>query len=684
MDVLRVLVRAGTRQRRGGLAATALLLSLGIGAGLAVLSTAWKTDHAYPDYLRRAAVNELIVNPRFVTDRLIDLIRSTPGVESMVTDALLNASISDNRPQTRGESTSVTTAVVGSLDGRYTKRDRPVITRGRMPEAVDEAFLSVSTAKAISVGVGSVVPVTFWPTAPSDAPTDVVVQPLGTHRLRVVGIGVFSDEVLPDDLFPHQRVVVSPELARRYICTPVQPATDDPRSIDELLGVFFPPNCSSDARFFSLQVSGGDAGVDEVMAALNERFAAESQRLPGALRAVGASFSSIPTVTATERERIQRSLEPTVATIRILGLTLIAVTLVIATIMLLRSARAAEVDSTVWAQLGLTRRQQVVALAVPGAAAVLAGALASIGVGWLGSARGPVGSAGVLSPATRLGVPGSIIGLTLTTVVVGLGVAVLWTSWLGSAPSRATASHEPRSRLASAAITSGSTSMAMGVRAAWRRRGGHAALLAAMSLGVALVVAALLFSVNLVRVVDAPARFGWPYDVGVLINYGYDGADVDAIAASLDRPEVLRWGVAATYAQATIGGKTMPMVADLGGLADLGISVVEGSLPRTDSEVALGSRSADAAGLSVGDSAVVSTEFGDRDATVSGIVVMPPVGAFLSDRAALGTGMLTSGSFFTTLLQQGEVAAGMAPGTLSDHSGGFVGIDLRDGVDVAA
>jgi len=82
------------------------------------------------------------------------------------------------------------------------------------------------------------------------------------------------------------------------------------------------------------------------------------------------------------------------------------------------------------------------------------------------------------------------------------------------------------------------------------------------------------------------------------------------------------------------------------GLVNLGMSTLEGVLPRNDHEVALGAGSAERVGKSVGDELTVVGDYGTRTATVTGIVVLPSVGAFLSDRAGLGTGGLLSAPFF--------------------------------------
>ena len=58
-------------------------------------------------------------------------------------------------------------------------------------------------------------------------------------------------------------------------------------------------------------------------------------------------------------------------------------------------------------------------------------------------------------------------------------------------------------------------------------------------------------------------------------------------------------------------------------------------------------------------------------------------GAFLSDRAGLGTGILLSAPFFHEVVRAAEAAAGVPAGKFYDTIGGFVAIDLRDGVNAA-
>ena len=103
MKAVVLMAVAGFRRRPYARLALALLIVVGIGTSLASLCAAWKTDHAYPEYLRRAEVGQLVVNPSLATDRLIDAIRTTPGVDHMVSDVLLLATAGESGPKRRVE-----------------------------------------------------------------------------------------------------------------------------------------------------------------------------------------------------------------------------------------------------------------------------------------------------------------------------------------------------------------------------------------------------------------------------------------------------------------------------------------------------------------------------------------------------------------------------------------------------
>ena len=77
---------------------------------------------------------------------------------------------------------------------------------------------------------------------------------MAVEHLRVVGIGHLSDEVLPDDLYPRQRLVVSADVAARYACS----FALRPDMGRQELGRTLFHGCSTQYRYYSLELDPGD------------------------------------------------------------------------------------------------------------------------------------------------------------------------------------------------------------------------------------------------------------------------------------------------------------------------------------------------------------------------------------------------------------------------------------------
>ncbi len=682
------LARATARRLGGVLAGLVVVTALGLGAALAAFTAAWRTDHAFPDYLRRAEVGELVVNPSLVTDRAEELIASTPGVLDVVSDSFLLATPDDGGPRTRAdvEQGGATLQVRASADGRYRERDRPVVHQGRMVDSGAEAFLSLDAATALGLEVGDELPLSFW--SPSFTFTEggdpgEVVETIGRTRVEVVGIGVFADEVLADELYPRQRLLVTPEVAAPFDCTPAHPPAVGSPPLDELIALLSPPSCALTYRYFSLRVAGGEDGVGEVTTALLERFNAENTRLPQVMRDLDIGFFLVPTLMRDEQQRVQQSLAPSVTALRLFGLASAASVAGVAGLVALRGLRRGRTDLRVWEQLGVTRFQRAAATALPLSAAAVVGVAGALGVAWLASRLGPVASARTLAPEAGFGVPAAVTALVLgPSSVVFLAGAVL-ASWFSSGP-------EPpprrrRSPLADAIARRGRVAPTLGARAALDTSHGLGgrALVAGTVLSVGAVMSTVVFSTSLESLVATPERYGWPYDAGVMVGFGYGGMDREAIASSLARPEVTTWGLA-SLSPVELGGESVPAIASGDGFEDLTIDVVQGRWPAGDDEIALGARTAADLELAVGDTTTVATEYGSREATVTGLAVLPALGPFLAERVSLGTGALLPEAFVDALVAPAEEAVGAPAGTFGDSSSSFVAIDLADGVDAAA
>ena len=233
------LARAGLR-RRLPLLGLAVLLALGLGTAVASLEASVRTEEAYPSYLRRSEVGDLVVNPGLITGRAEEIIATTPGVLGYVSDSLLNAVDDRAHPTAQAEADSSATQVLMSTDGRYLSQDRPVVREGRMIRSGPEAFVNVEMAEALGLRVGSVLPLAFYPVSSNADDTSADLEPYGRAEVRVVGIGLFQDEVQVDGLYPKHRVLITGDVGSRYDCALRQPAADDPRPLEEISGSISP------------------------------------------------------------------------------------------------------------------------------------------------------------------------------------------------------------------------------------------------------------------------------------------------------------------------------------------------------------------------------------------------------------------------------------------------------------
>jgi ABC-type lipoprotein release transport system permease subunit len=677
------LARAGLGGRRVAALGLALVLALGLAVSLASLEAARRTERAYPSYLRSSNAGDVVINPSLVTDRTAALIGSTPGVQSYVSDSMLTASLDDGAPRTRAQIESDDAGVLMRLstDGRFVDQDRPIVQEGRMVGRGAEIFLGVDMAELLDLRVGDTVPISFWPNSFIGAEaSDELIEPIGRSRARVVGTGIFAEEVLTDELYPRAQVVITPEVASRFDCIIDQPAADDPRSVEQFLPALIPADCATSYRYYSIQAEGGDDGVARVSEELAARFAAASESLPAGLREANVRYEVITSgVTAEQRDRVQRSLNPSVRALQLFGLGAGLCAVAVGLLLAARAVRRLDGESGLWRALGATRVQRAAGVGLPLVAGAVIGLGAAAALGWLASGLGPVGSARVIDDGGRLGLSAPVVLVVIGTagLVMLAGIAATAMAASRSAP----AAGDEGARRSPVADRLGRPSVALGVRAGTRGPGGRFVLAAAV-VAVAAVLATAVFTTSLDAFVSKPERYGWPYDVGVTINFGYGGAtDRSAIASSLDRPEVRHWGLVSIDISATVKGETLPAVGAVPGFDALRLPVIEGAAPVGADEIAIGAETADELGLRVGSRTRVETPYGARDAVVRGIVVLPPLGAFQSGRASLGTGVLFSPRFLAALIGDAETNVGVGAGAIGDALPAFVGVDLQPGVD---
>jgi hypothetical protein len=677
------LIRRHLRQRRLGLVPVALAVALGATAALVAAGAADRTAGAYDGFLERAEISDVVVNPSLQTTQIDAVIRGLPGVRSVTSDTVFFAGIDreEGRPRTARELNGDPQAaqVRGSTDGRYRSMDRPALVAGRLPTGLDEALVSEELAESEGVGLGDTVPVSFWGRLPgTDLHPDFVegddidtveFPPLGYEQLTVVGIGSLADEVLPDELYPRGRILLSPAMTARYDCLPEGPRPE--ATMAEAMDAFIPEGCATSYRYYSLAVDGGAAGMAPVIDALLGQVSALNDSVPLAVTRDGGGYFPIITTTERERERVERSVQPTVAALAVLSGIAAAVTLVVALLAIARELRQGEDDLAQWRQLGTTtgERAQVAALPVLGATG--GGLAVALAAAWLLSPIGPVGSVRSVEPSPARGLSGWVVVafLALTAVVV-VGTLLL-AYGAAQRAGRPTAARRRSTGLRRLVPWQASPEVVEGVRAAQGGYRGSGLVMASGAVATGVFLAAVVFGTSLSSVVSTPSAYGWPWDVATMGGFGYGPTDVHLVEASLEsRSDVESWTVLGFTTALAIEGDPVMSVIGFDRTSTVDLPVVEGRLPSAADEVALGALTAADHDVGVGDHIDLTGDGDGIEATVTGLVVLPPLGPSQSDRAAPGTGML---------VPEAMVPPDETPGLAS-----FVGIDLIDGTDPEA
>ena len=500
---------------------------------------------------------------------------------------------------------------------------------------------------------------------------DQLFPPIGVEDLEVVGIAALADEVLPDELYPRERIILSPPMAARYDCVPEMPEGD--ASFEEVFDVLVPEGCATSYRYYALDLDGGAGQVEATMDAFLRRAAELNAELPPALTDDGAGYFLIATTTAQERQRIERSIQPTVAALGVLGGVAGVVTVVVAGLAVARELRRSEGDLAQWRQLGLTVGERAGIVAAPLLIAVGAGLVVAVAGAWLLSPIGPVGSVRAVDPVpARQLSPWVGAGLAALVVVAVAGTVLLACGAARRAGRPVATRRRHPSSLQELLRRSARPEVAEGIRAAQTGYRGAGLVMASGGVAAATFLAAVVFGASVSAMVSSPAAYGWPWDIATMAGFGYGPVLLEgegSVAESLDgRDDVESWTALGFTNAIAVEGKPVLSVIGLERSSTIDLPVVDGRLPTAADEVALGSLTARDLGVGVGDTVDVDGEnVGPRTLTVTGRVVLPPLGPYQADRAAPGTGMLVTERLVDEDLVRESVA--------------FVGIDLVPGAD---
>lgn len=611
--------RATARLRWRALVGLALLLGVVGGVVLTAAAGARRTDTAYPRLLQRSHAADVLVVPGCVGLGGFDAaLRRLPQVASLWTGVVYELALParDGVSQTRldavaspdgamGFSTDRVTVVAGQLfnpnDPRAVMIDRQL--------AAQEHLRPGSTLRLL--GVPST-PKTCPPA--SGAPGPQRPAPLAFKVSAVVG---FDDLVVPGPgLSGAPRVLLSPAFWR------------------DGTGQRFGP--------------GDYAGVRLRPGASLASFVRRSALLARRYRAGPLSIvNQGPQTAATER-----AIRPEAVTLAAFAALSGLIALAAAAQLLSRQIVLDSAEFPILRALGMSRRRLVaLSLALAGAVTV-PGACVAVAVAIAASPLMPIGPARLAEPSPGVEVNVAILGAGLAATALLPLLLVAPIAWRvatrapgapgGTEPTIAV----PASRLGSVLGAAGLVTGAIGVRLAFEPGRGRTAVpvrsaLAATTVAVAAVTAAVIFGVSLIGLISNPHRYGqnWALEIDLQLS-GVPAQKVHVLAA---QPGV-RGYAAGDYGQVSVDGQTIPAIG-IDPLRGRGfVTLLAGKEPAGPGQIVLGERTLRALRLHVGQTVPVSVNGRTRAMRIAGTAVFALFSQATSAATDLGTGAAVAAS----------------------------------------
>ena len=583
----------------------AVLLGLLGGLSLFTLAGARATQASYPAFLRSARASSIAMTNGEYNHQVAATMARLPQVihsSTYVSFSLVMAK--GGRPDF-----SQNPEFTGTFDGRYFTQDRFTPLTGRMPTRIDEVAVNELAATKFGYHLGQHLQFAAYPQSELAGPT-FYAHPPAPARLfeaRVVGIGLFPDEVVQDDGDRSTRILVSQTFTRAAA----------PFVTYGVLG---------------LVLAHGDADVQ----AVERRYTALSP--PGT-----ATFR----VTSDDVFHAQRAIQPLVTALVAFGLVVALAAVILVAQAASRFVRADRDDWAVLRALGAGPRTIAASVVLAPLLALLAGIVMAVAVAYAASPTMPIGPVARVQPSTdphfdvTVLLGGGLLLFAVLSVVLGL------TAFSELPHRRLRRMQAPASN---SRIVRGAGALAlpapamMGLRFALEpadaaSQGSERSMIVGAIVALASLAAALTFGSSLGSLVNHPRWYGWNWSVAMVDGQGYGNFDRVAVGALLDRdPAVQTWSGA--YFGYDLVDRTEVPLFGIDPHAPVRLPVVAGRDARNASEILLGAATADRIHKHIGDHLTLVSDDGPHIVRIVGTTIFPALGIVHGAHTSLGVGAL--------------------------------------------
>lgn len=290
-----------------------------------------------------------------------------------------------------------------------------------------------------------------------------------------------------------------------------------------------------------------------------------------------------------------------------------------------RNVRMSDSDRMRLSALGYVDRQIAVESVARAAIPVLCGTLAGVAIAVALSGRFPAGFVRTIEPDPGLRIETAVLLVGAAAFVVAVLAWLLIALMFRRGPARLR--ERPAVAVEAIATRAGPATASTGLRFAFTRgdhdRGSARTVIVGLAFLVTGLVGALTFATSLVRLVDEPTRYGSNFDM--MFGSGADSLPDETRTALTTHPDI---DAVLLYAegQARHGADTLRLLGMDPIRGEIGPPLLEGRLPASEDEIALGRLAAKSLGVGVGDELQLAGEEPGERYRVTGLAVVPSIG----------------------------------------------------------
>lgn len=588
-----------------------LVLLIGLVGGLALggVAAARSTQSAFPAFLASTNPSDIDINFGQYDPTFLKRVGELPGVTSLEPYVSLNMLPVNSHGRPNFNNSFGDLETVGILHTLYVTQDKITMVSGRMLDHRHPNWVVINRFAADQLGlhVGQREHVGIFSNAQLGTNPDPTVPAQRELTLTIAGIGIFSDEVVQDDVDRLPRVLISPELS------------------DQLA------NCCGSYAWIGVQLKGGAAGVQPF------------------LHTYHAHFPNKPIdyfhITSVDEGQAEQSVKPEALALGVFGLIAGMAALIIAAQLIARQVGNSSQDREVLRLLGADPLDTTLDGLLGIVGSIVLGSLVAAAVGVALSPLAPFGPVRDVESQHPIHFDWTVLTLgTAALLAVVLTMAVVFS--FRDAAHRVSSRRPPRpSRLVAAAESVGfPPPVTTGIRFALEPGRGRNAVpvrstIVGTVLAVTVVVASLTFGNSLTTLITHPTLYGWNWNYILESNAGYGAAPGPITNRLLNSDHDVAGFTGGYYSFLTINGQSLPVLGESPGGA-VQPSLLSGHGLEASNQLVLGTESMEELHEHLGDSVEVDYGGQHKKAVIVGTATMPTVGVGHGLHLSMGTGAL--------------------------------------------